>query len=413
MRAFLLLLGLACTPCGESVGLPRDTQPDSREDSATDSPADSAADSPTETGDTAAPPEVWNVAFYVAADNNLSPFADSFLAELERVGSTPTMNVLVQIDRSEVYNPEGTWSDTRRYRIERDENEAVFGSPLLEELGEADMGDPATLTAFLEWVDGWPAERSLLVFWGHSAAWHGVGKDSDSRSTISIAQGELTAALDPRVQRAGPFDLIFFEGCYQAAWETGFAIQDQADWMAGSESRVETNGVDWELLLGWLAAQSTPVVTAELADVAAQAGALRGSNASFSAIDLAGQGALGRALDGLAGAVLDEHALAGPLRAACDPSPPTDPTSMLFLDLGACAEALLAGGEPGLAAPAATLAETVAAAVGSVYTSEELSWQTGVNVTSTQDQAEMTEYQAAIWADDTLWDDLIVLLGTL
>jgi len=60
----------------------------------------------------------WTIIYYGAADNDLEPFLIGDLMEMQAVGSTDDVNVVVQFDRAEGYDDiNGGWSDTRRFLV--------------------------------------------------------------------------------------------------------------------------------------------------------------------------------------------------------------------------------------------------------------------------------------------------------
>ena len=81
--------------------------------------------------------------------------------EMELVGSTDQMNIVVQIDRYDgAFTGDGDWMDTRRYLIAKDNDLSQITSPVIQSLGEADTGDPQTLIDFVTWsVQNYPAQK--------------------------------------------------------------------------------------------------------------------------------------------------------------------------------------------------------------------------------------------------------------
>jgi hypothetical protein len=72
-------------------------------------------------------PAEWTFMVYMAADNDLEPFAINDLLEMQAVGSSDDVNIVVQVDRAEGYEEYvGDWTDARRYRIEA--TQGTFGS---------------------------------------------------------------------------------------------------------------------------------------------------------------------------------------------------------------------------------------------------------------------------------------------
>src|SRR5688572_10886339 len=90
----------------------------------------------------------WTFFTYVAADNDLAPFAAIDLQEMARIGSTPGMNVLALVDAPGstqlCYVEKG-----RTRRIDVDAHSAL-GQMLAR--GNVNTGDPALLRAALEYV---------------------------------------------------------------------------------------------------------------------------------------------------------------------------------------------------------------------------------------------------------------------
>lgn len=118
----------------------------------------------------------WTVMVYMMGDNNLSSFVGKNVEEIEKVGSTPNVNVVGQYDK------EGN-DDTRRF---------FFKNGKIEEkpLNETDCCDPAVLKKFIKWaVRSHTADHYALVLYGHGWGWepskidpHG-GTNKPSRGT--------------------------------------------------------------------------------------------------------------------------------------------------------------------------------------------------------------------------------------
>ncbi len=88
----------------------------------------------------------WTFMLYAVADNNLDPFGTIDTNELEMVGSSGDVNIVVMLD---LYYEEGTWI----YYIEQDDDPDLVTSPVIMELEEQNTGDPSTLIGFVEYCD--------------------------------------------------------------------------------------------------------------------------------------------------------------------------------------------------------------------------------------------------------------------
>jgi len=113
----------------------------------------------------------WTFLVYCAADNDLAPFGLIDVNEMETVGSTDQVDIVVQFDGSEEYSPDAKGSC--RYHIQKDDDFEHVTSPVVQDLGEVDMGSRKTLTDFLEWgVKNYPAKKYMVVLWNHGTGWY-------------------------------------------------------------------------------------------------------------------------------------------------------------------------------------------------------------------------------------------------
>jgi clostripain len=155
----------------------------------------------------------WTVMVYLDADNNLESAGIDDINEMETVGSTSDVNIVVQIDRipysvldsnNEGYADDisnGDWTNTRRYFITQDYDPSTINSQLISNLGEQNMGNPQTLISFAKWaVSNYPAKKYLLVIWNHGGGFRSTGltKDiawDDTSGGDKITMSELEYAL--------------------------------------------------------------------------------------------------------------------------------------------------------------------------------------------------------------------------
>ena len=69
-----------------------------------------------------APPRKWTILQYSAADNNLYPWMQADVAEMERVGSDENTNLLVQIDH-------GRGNNVGCQRLKLESDASLGGTP--------------------------------------------------------------------------------------------------------------------------------------------------------------------------------------------------------------------------------------------------------------------------------------------
>jgi hypothetical protein len=80
----------------------------------------------------------WNFFTYIQADNNLAPFAAINVRDMQKVGSTSNVNILVQWDKP---------SDNMTYRYKILQNNMVLNSSINQEMGffpEKELTDSMT-----------------------------------------------------------------------------------------------------------------------------------------------------------------------------------------------------------------------------------------------------------------------------
>ncbi len=179
----------------------------------------------------------WTVMVYIAADNNLEGAGLYDLNELELVGSSPDVNLVVEIDRSaEFVDWEGDWTEGRRYYVQQDDDLEVTASPVVESLGEINSGDPDTVADFAIWgITTYPAQKYMLVLWDHGGGW--ISHASDDATGDDLTLTELTGALDRVVAETGidQFEVLGFDMCLMGQAEVFQTIAPYARYGIGSQ----------------------------------------------------------------------------------------------------------------------------------------------------------------------------------
>lgn len=366
----------------------------------------------------------WTFAVFMNGDNNLESYVSHDLNELEQVGSQPGVHVVVQADRIDGYDTsDGDWTGTRRYYIEGDDDRQQVSSPMLEDLGELDMGDPAVLSDFLMWAqENYPAERMAVILWDHGDGWAvqatsdgvappSISSDDTSESGMSIGRGELAAGLAALVDARGPIDVVGFDACNMASWEVGYYLMPYASYMMASEATVGYEGLQYGDLLGLL--RDNPEADGrELAEVGAQTAVEKGDEWTFSAVDLSAMAEIGVALDGLAGAVLDDPSLSDALVAQRDATRGADPVwNDYYLDLGDFGAVLAESAD--FSAHGAAIQGAMSKAVVGAWGSDGWDWTGGLTVFFDLREPYVTVYSAesSPWVTETRWDDLLNALA--
>src|SRR5262249_4153958 len=112
----------------------------------------------------------WTFMVFMNAANNLQPFSGPNFNQMETVGSTGDLNIVVewkQATCSDCGTP--SFIGTRRYFVTKDNNTNSVTSQLVQDLGNGvDMGSAQELTNFVTWAQSrYPADHYALVMWDH------------------------------------------------------------------------------------------------------------------------------------------------------------------------------------------------------------------------------------------------------
>ena len=250
----------------------------------------------------------WTMLVYMAGDNNLEPNAIADINELEVVGSTSAVNVVVQFDRVAGYDStNGNWTDTRRGLVAQDASTSTIGS-VLTSVGELNTGSSNALRDFITWgTTIYPATHYALVIWDHGAGLGGMCFDETSAGD-GLTVKELNQALN---SASIHLDLAVFDACLMGEVEVAHEIAPYANVMVSSQEVIPLEGMPYDTVLADLTAG--PSMDADdLARVFvqryAQAQALSpGQDETLSAVSLVQIPALSAAIDDLADAFLTQN----------------------------------------------------------------------------------------------------------
>jgi Clostripain family len=234
----------------------------------------------------------WTILIFMNGDNNLEGDALINFRQIAKVGSTDKVNVVVQFDRIAKYaHTTPDWSQTLRFRIAK--GMEPIPSNAVQDIGEANMGDPAVLAAFVTWGrQAYPAKHYMLIIWDHGQGWrlflaNLLKKDRMLRKSRALmqqatVQGQRQAAAtlrtgsgvaspqghtapfrsapgDPfrsasndetdndvlynreieeglkQALNRGKLDVIGFDACLMSMVETGYALRDVGKYLVASE----------------------------------------------------------------------------------------------------------------------------------------------------------------------------------
>jgi hypothetical protein len=402
---------------------PRDT--DTQVDTAGDTAGDDTG-TPDDTGavhhtPTPGDPALWTFLVYIVGDNDLEGWVMHDLDELEAGGPGADVRVVALADRAEGYSEAGgDWTGTRLYDLADDGEPTQVGTAPLEDWGEVDMADPATLARFLErGAEIAPAEHYVLVLWNHGTGWYadgqpppGIGWDDSSEDDLSIAEGELDAGIASFTAAHGPFEVVAFDACNMAYFEVGHALRTHARHLVAAQTTVGMQGLQYTDSLAALVAD-TDMSASTLADTLARAPVELSGENTFSATDLSQMDALASALDGFAGAALADDTAWTALttaRAAARGAEPGVGYRLWSMDLNDLAAQAELGAAPELAAAATDLRAALDVAMVGAYATENFAWTGGLNLYADTRGLGLYTAPTATWAAATRWGDVLARL---
>jgi hypothetical protein len=257
----------------------------------------------------------WTFLVYINGNNSLDEFGKTNLIQMEKVGSTDTVNVVAE------WASKST-GKTSRLLVQKSTNSQEVTSPILQELNSPDMGDWNTLVDFVKWgVAAYPAQHYFISVWDHGNGWEPMtltlgGKPAQNFRPMGISLDENTghqfstpdlgAAMGAAAQIIGhKVDVYGSDACLMAMAEIAGEMSDSVNYLVGSQE-VEP-GPGWpytEILTGWN--QKAGMTAVEMANVVVQqyvksyqGGSNGNEQVTFSAFDLSQMDALETAVTAL------------------------------------------------------------------------------------------------------------------
>jgi len=215
----------------------------------------------------------WTILVYMDADNDLESYAIDNINQMESVGSTKDVRIVVQIDRTPGYDSSnGDWTDTRRYLITKDNDPAHITSLRLDAaqpLGELDMADPRNLKNFVEWgAKTFPAEHYCVILWNHGTGWEFTIPTTPSFNANYVlsddSSGNAMNVTDiPNALSTVKPDILAFDACYMQQVEIAYQLRNSAGYMVGSTGAVPSSGFNYSGFLSQISSNSSPVQVGE------------------------------------------------------------------------------------------------------------------------------------------------------
>jgi hypothetical protein len=201
----------------------------------------------------------YTVLVYMAADNNLSWDGVDDIDEMEKVGSSDSVNIVVQAE----FSPEETRMEgcgpscfnrpnynTFRYRVTKPASGVQGPDGAATDIGNRNMATGAELADFIAWGKAtYPAQKYVLVLWNHGGGYVGLIEDATSNGNGLMSLATLRTALQTANTR---FAVVNFDMCLMGGAETMVTMEGFADYLAYSQEVEPGQGDPYDLIMGRL-----------------------------------------------------------------------------------------------------------------------------------------------------------------
>ena len=187
---------------------------------------------------------------YLDGDNNLESYALTDLNEMEQVGSSSQVNIIVQLDQSSNYN------HCKRYYVTKDSNTSTISSTVLQDLGNVDMANSASLLSFLNYgISNYPANHYMVILWDHGSGWKikaprsaatkGICYDDHgASSSVPLSIHNLRDVFaQVRTTLGKNIDVLGFDACLMQMLEVAYEVRNDTDYIVGSEETMPDTGL--------------------------------------------------------------------------------------------------------------------------------------------------------------------------
>jgi len=249
-------------------------------------------------------PKDWTFLLYLNGNNNLDSFGAMNINQMEKVGSNAKINIVVQWASLQTRT-------VKRLLIKKDNDSSRVTSPVIENMGNVDMGDWHSVVDFVKWgAEKFPANHYFVDIWDHGSGWHAKRGGIGAPSTMDISWDDLTGnhittkqlalALQESAKIIGhKIDIYASDACLMAMVEIATEVQDSVNIFAGSEETEPGAGWPYDTFLThWNALpDATPAAVAKaLSEEYAKSYQSGNEAVTFSVFDLSKLPALNQAI---------------------------------------------------------------------------------------------------------------------
>jgi hypothetical protein len=215
-------------------------------------PVPAAIKQPAAPAATRAAAKKWTIMVYIDGKNSLESDIYTNIRQMEQLGSTDKVNVVVEIGRmngqENDFHGEGDWTGCRRFLITRNNTAGKdMVSPMLQNIPNCDMGDYNHAIDFGKWaMNRYPAEHYMYVLWNHGGGWFKTTPGYTNAKTIAYDDQTRHVISTPQMasilKALGHIDVYGSDACLMQMSEVAYEIRNQADFIVGSEKTEPGNG---------------------------------------------------------------------------------------------------------------------------------------------------------------------------
>ena len=185
----------------------------------------------------------WTVLCYLNGHGNQQSEVDRSVRDLERVGSTDSVDLVTQIAGGEPYY--GNYGS----HIQKSK---FFGMiPTSQSIScpkENDPASPSRLTqSIIQTAEAYPSKHLMVVLGGHGGAFQGLMPNSQTGERMSL-EGLKTALQAAKEALGRPIDMLVMDSCLMGSVETAHAVKDSVRYLAASEEIVLSNNLRYDNL---------------------------------------------------------------------------------------------------------------------------------------------------------------------
>ncbi len=182
-----------------------------------------------------------NLFLFIASDNNLDIDSQNEIDDIFSAKPGNDYRLIIQTDRYKTYRRSEKESRRTRRIVKLGDHSETF---LIE---EGSTGDASVLNEFLTWgAKNYPADRTVLILWGHGHGWRGCADDYSSRDSLTLH--ELNQALSI-INQQGQLALLGFDMCQMATLEVLFEMMEESPYVIASQNVEPPDGWHYKELL--------------------------------------------------------------------------------------------------------------------------------------------------------------------